>query len=167
MFESIISRPSPPPPAPFVFSSTMVEKTKTPLIASTVLNNAAPSLASSSSHSTNSTKSPSLGSQRKSSSKLSPQQNRTTLTKPSPNKRSTWSACQPPQISLNLGRLYIILFMGMNIVFWNCQGLRPKRKELQNHLPEKQMDILALNETFFKPKFKFHLAGHDIFKTTD
>ena len=47
----------------------------------------------------------------------------------------------------------------MNIVFWNCQGLRPKRKELQNYLPENQIDILALNETFLKPKFKFHRPG--------
>ena len=52
----------------------------------------------------------------------------------------------------------------MNIVFWNCQGLRPKRKELQNYLLENQIDILALNETFLKPKFKFHLPGNDIYK---
>ena len=50
----------------------------------------------------------------------------------------------------------------MNIVFWNCQGLRPKRKELQNYLLENQIDILALNETYLKPKFKFHLPGYDI-----
>ena len=56
----------------------------------------------------------------------------------------------------------------MNIVFWNCQGLRPKRKELQNYLLENQIDILidilTLNETFLKPKFKFHLPGYDIYK---
>ena len=52
----------------------------------------------------------------------------------------------------------------MNIAFWNCQGLRPKRKELQNFLLENQTDILALNETFLKPKFKFHLPGYDIYK---
>ena len=52
----------------------------------------------------------------------------------------------------------------MNIGFWNCQGLRPKRKELQNYLLENQIDILALNETFLKPKFKFHLPGYDIYK---
>ena len=52
----------------------------------------------------------------------------------------------------------------MNIVFWNCQGLRPKRKELQNYLLENQIDILVLNETFRKPKFKFHLPGYDIYK---
>ena len=50
----------------------------------------------------------------------------------------------------------------MNIVFWNCQGLRLKRKELQNRLLE--IDILALNETFLKLKFKFHLPGYDIYK---
>ena len=52
----------------------------------------------------------------------------------------------------------------MNIVFWNCQGLRPKRKELQNYLLENQIDILPLNETFLEPKFKFHLPGYDIYK---
>ena len=52
----------------------------------------------------------------------------------------------------------------MNIVFWNCQGLRPKRKELQNYLLENQIDIQALNETFLKPKVKFHLSGYDIYK---
>ena len=52
----------------------------------------------------------------------------------------------------------------MNIVFWNCQDLRPKRKELQNYLPENQIDILALNETFLKPKIKFHFPGYDIYK---
>ena len=29
---------------------------------------------------------------------------------------------------------------------------------------ENQIDILALNETFLKPKFKFHLLGYDIYK---
>ena len=52
----------------------------------------------------------------------------------------------------------------MNIVFWNCQSLRKKREELQNYLPENQIDILALNETFLAPKFKFDLPGYDIFK---
>ena len=52
----------------------------------------------------------------------------------------------------------------MNIVFWNCQGLRPKRKELHNYMLENQIDILAPNETFLQPKFKFHLPGYDICK---
>ena len=52
----------------------------------------------------------------------------------------------------------------MNIVFWNSQGLRPKRKELHNYLLENQIDILAPNETFLKPKLKFHLPDYDIYK---
>ena len=96
VFESIISRPAPPSPAPFVFSSTLVEKKKAPLLkASTVWNKATPQLVTPSSNSTRSTKAPSLGPQRKSSYKLSPPQHKTS-TKPSPNKPSTWSACQPP-----------------------------------------------------------------------
>ena len=52
----------------------------------------------------------------------------------------------------------------MNIVLGTVKGLRPKRKELQNYLLENQIDILALNETFLKPKIKFHLPGYDIYK---
>ena len=52
----------------------------------------------------------------------------------------------------------------MNIVFWNCQGLRPKRKELQNYLLENQINILALTETFLKPKIKFYLPGYHVHK---
>ena len=36
--------------------------------------------------------------------------------------------------------------------------------ELQNHLLENQIHILALNETFLKPKFNFHFPGYDIYK---
>ena len=43
VFESIISRPAPPPLAPFVLSSTLVENEKATLKASTVLNKAVPS----------------------------------------------------------------------------------------------------------------------------
>ena len=52
----------------------------------------------------------------------------------------------------------------MNIVFWNCQGVRPKRKELQSYLLENQPDVPALNETFLKPTLKFHLPGYDMYK---
>ena len=89
VFESIISRPAPPPPAPFVFSSTLAEKKKVPLLkASTVLNKVTPQLVTPSTNSIKSTKAPSLGPQRKSSSKLSPPQHKT-YTKPSANKPST------------------------------------------------------------------------------
>ena len=102
VFEAIISRPAPPPPAPFVFSSTLVEKKKAPFKASTVLNKVTPPLATSS-NSTKPTKTPGLGSQRKSSSKLSPQHKKTTSAKSSPrssptrNKPSNQSACQHPR----------------------------------------------------------------------
>ena len=86
VFESIISQPAPPLLEPFVFSSTLAEKMKAPLKASAVLNNATP--LASSSNSTKSAKTPSLGSQSKSSSKISPQQNKTTATKPSPQSSS-------------------------------------------------------------------------------
>ena len=90
VFESIISRPAPPPPAPLVFSSTLVEKKKAPLTkAATILNKATPPLVTPSSNCTKSTKAPSLGPQRKPSSKLSLPQNKTSSTKPSPNKPST------------------------------------------------------------------------------
>ena len=78
-----------PSPSALVFRSTLVEKKKATLKASTVLNKAVPSLVTPSSNSTKSTKAPSLGSQRKSSSKLSPQQNKTLSIKLSPNKPST------------------------------------------------------------------------------
>ena len=39
------------------------------------------------------------------------------------------------------------------------------RNYKKNYLPENQIDILALNETFLKPKIKFHLPGYDIYKS--
>ena len=87
--ESIISRPAPPPPAPFVFSSTLVEKKKAPLKASTV-SKVTPTPSSS----TKSTKTHSLGPHCKSSSKLSPpqpRQNKTVTTKQSPRLSPTHS----------------------------------------------------------------------------
>ena len=82
VFESIISQPAPPPPAPFVFSSMLDEKKKAPLKASMV-SQVTPTPSSS----TKSTKTHSLGPHRKSSSKLSPpqpRQNKTVSTKQSP-----------------------------------------------------------------------------------
>ena len=38
--------------------------------------------------------------------------------------------------------------MGTNILFQNCQGIRPKRKELELYLKENVIDVIALNETF-------------------
>ena len=39
-----------------------------------------------------------------------------------------------------------------------------KTEEITKCLLENQMGNLALNETFLKPKFKFHLPGYDIYK---
>ena len=89
VFESIISQPAPPPPVPFVFSSTLVEKKKAPLKASMVLK-----VTPTPSSSTKSTKTPSLGPHRKSSLKLSPpqpRQNKAVTTKKSPRPSPTHS----------------------------------------------------------------------------
>ena len=51
--------------------------------------------------------------------------------------------------------------MGLNILFWNCQGIRPKRKELELYLKENVIDIIALNETFLNKKLNFHISGYD------
>ena len=51
--------------------------------------------------------------------------------------------------------------MGLNILFWNCQGIRPKRKELELYLKENVIDIIALNETFLNKKLNFCIPGYD------
>ena len=51
--------------------------------------------------------------------------------------------------------------MGLNIVFWNCQGIRSKRKELELYLKENATDIIALNETFLSKKHNFTIPGYD------
>ena len=51
--------------------------------------------------------------------------------------------------------------MGLNILFWKCQGIRPKRKELELYLKENVIDIIALNETFLNKKLNFCISGYD------
>ena len=51
--------------------------------------------------------------------------------------------------------------MGLNITFWNCQGIRSKRKELELYLNENTIDIIALNETFLNKKVNFKIQGYD------
>ena len=53
--------------------------------------------------------------------------------------------------------------MGLNIVFWNCQGVRSKRirKEPELYLKENTIDIIALNETFLTKKINFKIKGYD------
>ena len=49
-------------------------------------------------------------------------------------------------------------------MFWNCQGVRPKRKELELYLKENNFDIVALNETFLTKKIDFKTQGYDTIK---
>ena len=51
--------------------------------------------------------------------------------------------------------------MSLNILFWNCQGIRPKRKELELYIKENEFDIVALNETFLNKKLTFKIPGYD------
>ena len=51
--------------------------------------------------------------------------------------------------------------MGTNILFWNCQGIRPKCKELELYLKENVIDVIALNETFLSKKHNFKIPGYD------
>ena len=51
--------------------------------------------------------------------------------------------------------------MGLNILFWNCQGIRSKRKELELYIKENEFDIIALNETFLNKKLIFHIFGYN------
>ena len=54
--------------------------------------------------------------------------------------------------------------MGTNILFWNCQGIRPKRKELESYLKENVIDVIALNDTFLCKKHNFKIPGYDTIK---
>ena len=56
-------------------------------------------------------------------------------------------------------------FMGINTMFWNCQGVRSKRKELELYLKENNFDIVALNETFLTKKIDFKIQGYDRIKS--
>ena len=51
--------------------------------------------------------------------------------------------------------------MSLNILFWNCQGIRPKRKELELYIKENEIDIIALNETFLNKKLTFKIPSYD------
>ena len=46
-------------------------------------------------------------------------------------------------------------------MFWNCQGIRSKRKELELYLKENSIDIIALNEMFLHKKVTFKIQGYD------
>ena len=58
----------------------------------------------------------------------------------------------------------MIAFMGTNIMFWNCQGIRSKHKELELYLKENNFDVVALNETFLPKNVDFKIQGYDTLK---
>ena len=49
-------------------------------------------------------------------------------------------------------------------MFWNCQGIRSKHRELELYLKENNFDIVALNETFLTKKINFKIQGYDTIK---
>ena len=56
----------------------------------------------------------------------------------------------------------MIAFMGINIMFWNCQGIISEHKELELYLKENNFDIVALNEMFLTKKVDFKIQGYDM-----
>ena len=56
------------------------------------------------------------------------------------------------------------VLMGLNLLLWNCQGVRSKRKELELYLKENNFDIVALNKTFLTKKIDFKIQGYDTIK---
>ena len=61
-------------------------------------------------------------------------------------------------------RYLMFVFMGLNIMIWNSQGVRSKREELELYLKENHFDIVALNETFLTKKIDFKIQGYDTIK---
>ena len=51
--------------------------------------------------------------------------------------------------------------MGTNILFWNCQGIRPNCKKLELYIKENIIDVIALNEMFLSKKHNFRIPGYD------
>ena len=51
--------------------------------------------------------------------------------------------------------------MGTKILFWNCQGIRTKRKEPELYLKKNVIDVIALNETSLSKKHNFKIPGYD------
>ena len=46
-------------------------------------------------------------------------------------------------------------------MFWNCQGIRSKRNELELYPKENSIDIIVLNETFLHKKITFKIQCYD------
>ena len=59
----------------------------------------------------------------------------------------------------------MIAFKGTNIMFWNCQAIKSKHKELELYLKENNLDVVAVNETFLTKKVDFKIQGYDTIKS--
>ena len=55
----------------------------------------------------------------------------------------------------------MFVFMRTNIMFWNCQCVRPKRKELELYLKENNFDMVAPN----KKQIDFKIQGNYTIKS--
>ena len=55
----------------------------------------------------------------------------------------------------------MIAFMGTNIMFWICLGIRSKRKELELYLKENNFDIVSLNRNVPYQENRFKSQGYD------
>ena len=51
--------------------------------------------------------------------------------------------------------------MGLSILFWNCQCIRLKSKELELFLKENSIDIIVSNETSYNKQYNFKIPGYD------
>ena len=49
-------------------------------------------------------------------------------------------------------------------MFWNCQGVRSKCKELELYLKGNDFDIIVPNETFLTKKINFKIHSYDTIK---
>ena len=51
--------------------------------------------------------------------------------------------------------------MVTNSLFWNCQVIKPKRKELEKYLKENLIDVIALNQTLISKNHNFEIPRYD------
>ena len=49
----------------------------------------------------------------------------------------------------------------LNVMFWNCQGIKGKIMDFYNLITCSNIDIVCLNETFLKPKDNIQVLHSD------
>ena len=83
------------------------------------------------------------------------------VSKTIPKASTVLKSITPPSNTFRHDRYPFNNFLGINILFWNCQGIRPKGKELELYLRENVINVIALNETFLSKKHNFKIPGYD------